>query len=113
MSSYSRNDDRSRGFFHDLHSFKDYVVYVYACAPDLFPLEDWRAADDQMNVERAFEGLRYGLDLTEKETGKTELVVQCRKLVDDAYSEYVAGRELEGQRKLEDVEKLLKTIPSQ
>ena len=98
--------------FTDLHSFKDYVVYVLSCAPDMFPPKDWRPPDEQMNLERAFVGLRYGLDLTVQEKGESDVVAQCRVLVEQAYSAYRANDDLEGQRKLEEMEKLLKKIPS-
>lgn len=98
--------------FNDLHSFKDYVVYVLSCAPDLFPPEDWLAPEDQMNLERAFAGLRYGLELTAQEKGESEVLKQCRAIVEQAFVMYVAGDDLAGQHKLEEIEKLLKTIPS-
>lgn len=113
MESSSHNDsDPSRGFFHDLPSFEDFVVLVLSCAPDMFPPEDWRPPEDQMNLERAFVGLRYGLDLTEQEKGMSDVVTQCRVLVEQAYAAYRDGNDMEGQRKLEEVEKLLKKIPS-
>ena len=64
----------------------------------------------QMNLERAFTGLRYGLDLTAKEINNDSLVVRCRKLVDEAYELFRTGRDLDGQNKLEEVESLLKRI---
>lgn len=113
MKSSSHNDsDPSRGFFHDLHSFKDFVVLVYSCAPDMFLPEDWRPPEEQMNLERAFFGLRYGLDLTEQEKGPSNVVAQSRALVEEAYEAYRSGDQVEGQRKLEEVEKLLKRLPS-
>lgn len=113
MASYSIDNDPSRGFFYDLQSFKDYVVLVYSCAPDMFPAEDWRAPEDQMNLDRAFVGLRYGLNLAAKEKGDSSVIAKCSEFVDEAYAEYLAGREFKGQRKLEEVEKLLKNLLSQ
>lgn len=112
MESSSLKEKCSLLGFTDLHSFKDYVVYVLSCAPDMFPPEDWRPPEDQMNLERAFVGLHYGLDLTTQEKGESDVVTQCRTLVEDAYAAYRAGDDMEGQRKLEEVEKLLKKIPS-
>lgn len=114
MASSSLDDDKFALYgFSDLQSFKEFVVYVFSCAPDMFPPEDWRAPDDQMNLNRAFDGLRYGLDMTAKEKGKSDVVAKCRVLVDEAYTAYTSGQNMEGQRKLEAVEKLLKRLRSQ
>ena len=99
--------------FNDLHSFKDFVCYVYACAPDLFPFDDWRSPEDQMTLERAFVGLRYGLDLAAKEKGESAVLARCRALVEESYAEYKAGRDHAGQLKLEEVEKLLAKLPTE
>lgn len=113
MASSSPEQDPAYFGFTDLHGFKDYVGYVILCAPDMFPADDWLKPEDQMNLERAFVGLRYGLDLTATDKGETEVVARCRKLVDESYAEYKAGREVEGQQKLEEVDRLLSKIPSQ
>jgi len=113
MASTSPEQDPATYFgFSDLHGFKDFVVYVLSCAPDLFPEDDWRAPDQQMNLERAFLGLRYGLDLTVQEKGESVLLNQCRQLMDEALIEYHAGRDHSGQNKLEQMEGLLKKLPS-
>ena len=108
----SLDNSPARGFFHDLQSFKDFVTIVVVCAPDQFLHEDWRSNDDQMNLERAFASLRYGLDLTAKEKGESPLLTQCRELVEAAYTEYAAGRNREGRAKMQEMEKLLKKLPS-
>lgn len=112
MASSSHEDKFAWFGFSDLHSFKDYVVYVHSCAPDMFPPDDWRTSDEQMNLDRAFVGLRYGLDITVAETGKTELVDKCRVLVEEAYAEYQSGQAMEGQRKLEEVDRYISQLPS-
>lgn len=110
-SSSPENDARYFGFT-DLHGFKDFVVEVIAGAPDDFMEMDWLNCDEQMNLERAFAGLRYGLNLLETEKGATETIARCRQLVEDSYAEYRAGRDAEGQRMLEEVDELLTEIPS-
>ena len=98
--------------FTDLHGFKDFVGYVILCAPELFPEQDWRPPDKQMNLDRAFVGLRYGLDLAQKEVGKLPLLDKCRELVEQAYSRYQAVQDLAGQLKLEEMDRLLQGLPS-
>lgn len=85
----------------------DFLGTVIVCAPDQFLYYDWRSPEDQMNLDRAFVGLRYGLDLAAKEKGESPLLAQCRMLVEESYAEYKAGRDHAGQLKLEEVEKLL------
>jgi hypothetical protein len=80
MQAISAVSSPARGFFHDLHSFKDYVAIVIVCAPDRFIPETWRSDDDQLNLERAFAGLRYGLELTAQEKGDFALLSRCRGL---------------------------------
>jgi hypothetical protein len=98
--------------FHDLHSFKDFVGFVRLCAPDQFPHQDWLKPDEQWTLDRAFEGLRYGLDLTAQEKGELPVLATCRSLVKEAYVHYTNGRMREGYFKIEEMEKLLRKIPS-
>lgn len=99
--------------FEDLHAFKDFIVEVIAGAPDDFMEMDWLLPDEQLNLERAFVGLRYGLQLTAAEKGDSELLATCRGLVETAYANYQAGDEVAGQAKLEEMEALIRTLPSQ
>ncbi len=113
MASSSPETNPAKYFgFRDLHGFKDFVVYVYSCAADLFPEDDWRGPDEQMNLQRAFVGLRYGLSLAAAEKWDSDTLARCRALVDEAYADYCAGRDHAGQIKLEEVEKLLKKLPT-
>jgi hypothetical protein len=98
--------------FKDLHGFKDFVGFVILCAPDEFPSDDWLNPAEQMNLERAIIGLRYGLDVTASEKGDNDIVNKCRRLVEESSAEYQAGREVEGQKKLEEMAKLLNMLPS-
>jgi hypothetical protein len=98
--------------FSDLHSFKDFVVFVYLCAPDEFPVRDYRSPEDQWNLELAFQGLRDGLQLTSKEKGELPVLASCRAMVEEAYIHYREGRSRDGCLKLQEMEKLLKKIPS-
>lgn len=113
MASSSPEVDPAKYFgFKDLHGFKDFVIEVIAGAPDDFMEMDWLASSEQMNLERAFVGLRYGLDVAASEKGDTDVIASCRQLVEGAYAEYQAGRDLEGQRKLKEMDGLLSKLPS-
>ncbi len=113
MASTSPESDPAYFGFTDLHGFKDYVGMMVVCAPDQYIEMDWLAPEDQMNLDRAFVGLRYGLDLAEKEKGESALLARCRALVEESYAEYKAGRDHAGQLKLEEVEKLLAKLPTE
>jgi hypothetical protein len=99
--------------FTDLHSFKDYVAFVRLCAPDEFPEREGLAPDERWTLDLAFDGLRYGLDLTAKEKGDLPVLTRCRGMVEEAYEHYRAGRMREGFFKLQEMEKNLKKLPSQ
>ena len=49
--------------FNDLHSFKDFVVFVQMRAPNNFPLREGVPSEDQWTLDLAFRGLRDGLAL--------------------------------------------------
>jgi hypothetical protein len=99
--------------FTDLHSFKDYVVFVQTYAPDRFHPREGVGENEQWTLDLAFEGLRFGLDLTVEEKGKLPALAECRALVEEAFADYQQGKMREGFFKLEQVQKLLKKIPSQ
>jgi len=71
--------------FSDLHSFKDYVIYVQTYLPDRFPPRAAVSPEDQWSLDLAFQGLRFGLDLAEQEKGDLAVFSECRKLVGEAY----------------------------
>ena len=109
----SSPDNANLWHFQDLHAFKDFLATVIVCAPDQFIYEDWNPPEKQMTLDRAFVGLRYGLDLAAKEKGESDLLARCRALVEESYAEYKAGRDHAGQLKLEEVEKLLAKLPTE
>lgn len=99
--------------FTDLHSFKDYVIFVQSYLPDCFPYRDGAGPDEQWSLELAFRGLQEGLMLARTESGARQKFEKCEQLVAEAYNEYSNGRDREGFFKLEEVNKLLKQVPSQ
>jgi hypothetical protein len=99
--------------FSDLHSFKDYVGFVKLCAPDKFPVEEWASPAEQLTLDLAFEGLRLGLRMAVEEKGEREEFTKGKVLVDHAYAAYRDGRVRDGFFKLEDLEKVLRKVPSQ
>jgi hypothetical protein len=96
--------------FNDLHSFKDYVGFVRLCAPDLFPAREGVGPDEQWSLDLAFDGLRQGMDLAEKEQGQRPNLRLCRSLIDQALDHYRAGDLREGAQALAEVKQLLSHI---
>ena len=99
--------------FTDLHGFKDYVIYVQTYLPDRFPPRQAVGPEDQWTLELAFRGLREGLALAVAEKGDKPVFKECGRLVEEAHEQYRTGHQREGFFKLEEVNKLLKMVPSQ
>ncbi|OAI53433.1 hypothetical protein AYO47_04790 [Planctomyces sp. SCGC AG-212-M04] len=99
--------------FNDLHSFKDYVVFVQLCAPTEFPDREGVGPEDKWTLDLAFEGLRLGLRRAIEEKGKRTAFIKGQTLVAEAYAAYREGRDRDGFFKLEELEKLLRKVPSQ
>jgi hypothetical protein len=99
--------------FSDLHSFKDYVVFVQSYLPDEFRPREGAGPDEQWTLELAFEGLRLGLRMAVEEKGERPEFTRGAELVEDAYAAYKDGRNRDGFFKLEELQKLLRRVPSQ
>ncbi len=97
-----------RWSFRDLNGFKDFIGSVTLCSPDYFPKRDWLEDHEQMNLDRAFIGLHYGLELCAKEIRSAEIRQKCHELFDEAYEHYKHRRVLEGEKKMKEVDKLLR-----
>ncbi len=99
--------------FSDLHSFKDYVVFVQIAAPDRFRPREGVGPADQWTLDLAFEGLRLGLRMAVEEKGELPTFAACGRLVEEAFAHYQQGQMREGFFKLEEMQKLLNKIPSE
>jgi hypothetical protein len=98
--------------FSDLHSFKDYVVFVQTYLPDRFRPREGVGPAHQWTLDLAFEGLRLGLRMAADEKGEREEFARGSVLVEDAYAAYRDGRVRDGFFKLEELQKVLKKVPS-
>lgn len=106
--------DEARFPFHDLHSFKDYVVFAQTClATGRFPRREGTAINAQWTPELAFQGLRYGLELAAAEGVSAKVVAECRGLFEDADQHFRANNVREGFFALERADEILKRIPTQ
>jgi len=96
--------------FNNLHSFKCFVGFVRLCAPDLFPTREGLAPDERWSLDLAFDGLRQGIDLVEKEQGQRPNLRLCRSLIDQALGHYRAADLNRGSQALGEVKGLLSCI---
>lgn len=116
MASFSDEATTVADFpFSDLRSFKDYVGFVKLCAPDMFPQREWAPPNEQWDLVRAFDGLRYGLGQTIDEVDERhkpvfELGLQ---LVEEAAKRYQEGDIRGGFATLQRLQDTLDAISSQ
>jgi len=80
----------------NLDSLYDFIGYVVLCAPDQFPHRDYLPADQQMNLERAFEELRQAISLVEADFPSADeqrglSTTLARSLVSYRQGDVVAG----------------------
>ncbi len=113
MAYDSRENTMTATFpFTDLHSFKDYVVFVQTYLPDRFHPREGVGPADQWTLNLAFEGLRLGLRMAVEEKGDRDEFRRGNALVDEAYAAYCDGQVRDGFLKLEELQKLLKKVAS-
>jgi hypothetical protein len=98
--------------FSDLHSYKDYVVFVQTYLPDRFRPREGVGPADQWTLDLAFEGLRLGLKMAAEEKGEREEFTRGLVLVEEAFAAYRKKDVRGGFFKLEELQKLLKKVPS-
>lgn len=111
MESFSPESSPAEYFgFDDVNGFKDMILAVILEAPDSFAEEDWLPPDQQMNLERAFVGLRYGIEIAYRECGRLPQIEKSANLIEEAYSLYKQGDDAAGQSRLEEVERLFTNL---
>ena len=69
----------------------DLVGYVVLYAPDEFPIEDYRAPEDQMTLDRAFRLLRDGIVIAYPEGDSDERRQWLSDSLDRAFAAYRQG----------------------
>jgi len=98
--------------FSDLHSFKDYLVFVQTYSPNRFHPRQGVGVNDQWTLELAFDGVKRGLDLGITEKGNLPEFGTCKRLVDEAYLLYREGKRREGFVKMGEVVAIIDKIPT-
>jgi hypothetical protein len=72
----------------------NHIAYVMGYAPDQFPYEDFLADDQQMNLDRAFEQLRKGVEVAYPEPSYASNRALLNGILDRSYAAYKRGDEI-------------------
>ena len=78
----------------------NHIAYVLLCAPAQFPHEDFLTEDEQMNLDRAFEQLRQGVEIVYPELEFEPKRAMLNDILDRSYAGYKAGKEVTAGRLL-------------
>jgi hypothetical protein len=91
----------------DLLGLHDFIAHVVLGAPDDFPIEDYRASDDQLTLERAFEELRNGLAFVAVSNSDPAFHDRLRAVLDESLAAYRAGERKKGAHRLQDFQDMI------
>ncbi len=72
----------------------NHIGYVLLCAPDDFPHEDFLADDQQMNLDRAFEQLRQGVEIAYPEAEFTDKRALLHGILGRCFAQYQVGENI-------------------
>jgi hypothetical protein len=87
-----------------------FIALVVLSAPDEFGNRDWLKPEEQLNLDRAFEELRYGLACVTKKVGELPQIATARVMLEEAYAHYSEGRTNPGAWKLQEMSDLLEKL---
>ena len=82
----------------------NFIGHVVLSAPDRFPLEDFLAADEQLNLERAFEEMRAGLRFAQGQSDSADFMSSLNSLLDQSLAAYRSGDRKRGAHLLQEFE---------
>ncbi len=92
---------------NDLQTLIDFMAYVVLYAPDGLA-RSYLKPGDQLDLTRAFNELRYGLDCVAKGTNEAGTVERCKAMLEESYAHYREGRIKEGAWLLQDMQQVLR-----
>jgi len=69
----------------------NHIAYTLLYAPDQFPMEDFLPADEQMNLARAFDLLRQGVEVAYPESEDSERLAMLNSMLDKTLMTYQRG----------------------
>lgn len=72
----------------------NHIAYVMGYAPDNFPYEDFLDEEQQMNLNRAFDQLRKGIDIAYPEPAYESKRTLLNGILDRSYAAYKSNDEI-------------------
>lgn len=72
----------------------DHIAYVMGYAPDRFPHEDFLSQDEQMNLDRAFDQLRQGVEIAYPEPSYEAKRALLNGILDRSYAAYKSNDDI-------------------
>ena len=90
-----------------LEALHDFIGHVVLGAPDSFPKEDFLKDDEQLNLDRAFEELRAGLEFVAKSESDPQFHDRLRGVLDQSLEAYRAGDRKRGAHLLQDFQDMI------
>src|SRR5690606_32565893 len=91
-----------RKYVRSLSGLYDFIATVVVCAPDGFRTREFREADDQLTLDRAFEELRVGLAFVKQRPSDPEFLARLDRLLDASLAAYRSGEQIAGAHLLQD-----------
>jgi hypothetical protein len=85
-----------------LSDYMDFITVVLLCAPDRFIPREWKAEDEQLNLDRAFWILRDRFSLVEPRVTDAEALPRIRGLLEASYRAYASGEHASGAHLIQD-----------
>ena len=87
-----------------LSEFRDQISVVLLSAPDNFPKFSWMRDEDVLDLESAFDSLRFGLETFAnprmKDPARRD---EARRLLEASYEAYKAGEKQKGAHLIQDM----------
>src|SRR5260221_4390556 len=80
----------------------DFIATVVLCAPNRFPSRDYLPPDQQMNLDRAFEKLRTGIEVAYPEADYANKRQELSALLNASLVAYKSGDRATGAHLLQD-----------
>ncbi|WP_257551860.1 hypothetical protein [Sphingopyxis sp. DBS4] len=72
----------------------NHIAYVRGYAPDDFPYRDFLPEDQQMNLDRAFELLRQGVEVAYPESEHETKRATLNEILGRSFAAYKAGEDI-------------------
>lgn len=101
-----------RRYVRSIEGLHDFIATVVLGAPDRFRIRDHRPAEEQLNLDRAFEELRAGLGFVAPRDDDPSFHVRLQSVLDASLAAYRAGERKRGAHLLQDFQDMIFGPPS-